>query len=113
MPSKAPPRVRLEQVFVRDHQRRLHLIMDLLEQECHQWHPLGNNHRQSQWSLPKSGGGMGNGRKKRAHQDLCTIVPAGKFEASSDRFRYSAAAGSTQARASSSSKVVTSAAVPT
>ncbi len=41
MPSKAPPRVRLEQVFVRDHQRRLHLIMDLLEQEFRQWHPLG------------------------------------------------------------------------
>ena len=41
MPSKAPPRVRLEQVFVRDHQRRLQLVMDVLEQEFRQQHPLG------------------------------------------------------------------------
>jgi len=36
MPSKPPPRVKLEQVFVRDHQRRLQLVMDLLEQEFRQ-----------------------------------------------------------------------------
>ncbi len=41
MPSKAPPRVRLEQVFVRDHQRRLQLVMDVLEQEFRQQPPLG------------------------------------------------------------------------
>jgi hypothetical protein len=39
MPSKALPRVRLEQVFVRDHQRRLQLVMDVLEQEVRQQHP--------------------------------------------------------------------------
>ena len=41
MPSKVPPRVRLEHVFVRDHQRRLQLVMDVLEQEFRQQHPLG------------------------------------------------------------------------
>jgi len=41
MPSKAPPRVRLEHVFVRDHQRRLQLVIDVLEQEFRQQHPLG------------------------------------------------------------------------
>ena len=40
MPNKAPPRVRLERVFVRDHQRRLRLVMDVLEQEFHQRYPL-------------------------------------------------------------------------
>ena len=35
MPTK-PLRVRLEPVFVRDHQRRLRLVMELLEQELHQ-----------------------------------------------------------------------------
>jgi hypothetical protein len=40
MPSKAPPRIRLEQVFVRDHQRRLQLVMDVLEQEFRQQQPL-------------------------------------------------------------------------
>ena len=35
MPTK-PLRVKLEPVFVRDHQRRLRLVMDLLEQELHQ-----------------------------------------------------------------------------
>ncbi len=41
MPSKTPPRVRLEHVFVRDHQRRLRRVMDLLEQEVCQQPPLG------------------------------------------------------------------------
>jgi len=36
MPSKVPPSVRLEHVFVRDHQRRLQLVMDVLEQEFRQ-----------------------------------------------------------------------------
>jgi hypothetical protein len=40
MPSKAPPRVRLEHVFVRDHQRRLQLVMDVLEQEFRQQQAL-------------------------------------------------------------------------
>jgi len=40
MPSKAPPRGRLEQGFVRDHQRRLPLVMDVVEQEFRQPHPL-------------------------------------------------------------------------
>jgi hypothetical protein len=31
----------LEHVFVRDHQRRLQLVMDVLEQEVRQPHPLG------------------------------------------------------------------------
>ncbi len=35
MPTK-PLRVRLEPVFIRDHQRRLRLVMELLEQELHQ-----------------------------------------------------------------------------
>lgn len=35
MPTKPPPRVRLEPVFVRDHQRRLRLVMEVLEQELH------------------------------------------------------------------------------
>ena len=35
MPTK-PLRVRLEPVFVRDHQRRLRLVMEFLEQELHQ-----------------------------------------------------------------------------
>jgi hypothetical protein len=43
MPSKTPPRIRLEQVFVRDHQRRLQLVIDLLEHEFRQQHPLGTH----------------------------------------------------------------------
>jgi hypothetical protein len=35
MPTK-PPKVQLEQVFVRDHQRRLRLVVELLEQELRQ-----------------------------------------------------------------------------
>ena len=33
MPNKAPPRIKLEHVFVRDHQRRLRLVLELLEQD--------------------------------------------------------------------------------
>jgi hypothetical protein len=40
MANKAPPRVRVEHVFVRDHQRRLHLVMDVLEQEFRQQQAL-------------------------------------------------------------------------
>ena len=40
MPSKAPPKVKLEHVFVRDSQRRLQLVMDGLEQEFRQQHAL-------------------------------------------------------------------------
>jgi hypothetical protein len=32
--KKPPPTVMLEPVFVRDHQRRLRLVIDLLEQEA-------------------------------------------------------------------------------
>jgi hypothetical protein len=40
MPSKVLPRVRLEHMFVRDHQRRLQLVMDVLEQEFREQHAL-------------------------------------------------------------------------
>jgi hypothetical protein len=40
MLSKVPPRVRLEHMVVRDHQRRLQLVMDVLEQEFCQQHAL-------------------------------------------------------------------------
>jgi hypothetical protein len=36
MPTKAPPRIKLEHVFVRDHQRRLRLVLELLEQDRRQ-----------------------------------------------------------------------------
>ncbi len=36
MPNKAPPRIKLEHVFVRDHQRRLRLVLELLEQDLRQ-----------------------------------------------------------------------------
>ena len=36
MPKKeTPPTVVLEPIFVRDHQRRLRLVIDLLEQQAH------------------------------------------------------------------------------
>ncbi|MDQ3254534.1 MAG: hypothetical protein M3R15_11600 [Acidobacteriota bacterium] len=38
MPAKSSLTVLLEPVFVRDHQRRLRLVMDLLEQELRQQH---------------------------------------------------------------------------
>jgi hypothetical protein len=41
MVSKAPSRVKLEQVFVRECQRRVQPVMDLLEQELRQSRPLG------------------------------------------------------------------------
>ncbi len=45
MPAKLPPTVVLEPVFVRDYERRLRLVMDLLEQELCQQHtpPLQHN----------------------------------------------------------------------
>ena len=38
MPKKPSPTVVLESLFVRDHQRRLRLVIDLLEQELHRQH---------------------------------------------------------------------------
>ena len=36
--KKPPPTVVLESVFVRDHQRRLRLVIELLEQQAHRQH---------------------------------------------------------------------------
>ncbi len=48
MPAKLPPTVVLESIFVRDHQRRLRLVMDLLEQELrHQLAPPNQHNDQS------------------------------------------------------------------
>jgi hypothetical protein len=41
--KKPPPTVVLEPVFVRDHQRRLRLVIDLLEQEASRQHALPTN----------------------------------------------------------------------
>ena len=38
MPKKPLPTLVLETLFVRDHQRRLRLVIDLLEQELHRQH---------------------------------------------------------------------------
>ena len=48
MPAKLPPTVLLEPVFVRDHQRRLRLVIDLLEQDFHrQPTPLSQHNEQT------------------------------------------------------------------
>ena len=48
MPAKPLPTVVLEPVFVRDHQRRLRLVMDLLEQELRQQQtPLDQHNEQN------------------------------------------------------------------
>jgi hypothetical protein len=48
MPAKLPPTVVLEPIFVRDHQRRLRLVMDLLELELrHQLAPPDQRSDQS------------------------------------------------------------------
>jgi hypothetical protein len=41
--KKPPPTVVLEPAFVRDHQRRLRLVIDLLEQEAHRQHASPTN----------------------------------------------------------------------
>ncbi len=47
--KKPPPMVVLEPVFVRDHQRRLRLVIDLLEQEARHQHasPTHSDHDQN------------------------------------------------------------------
>ena len=37
--------VTLQSVFVRDHQRRLRLVIDLLEEEAHRQQTFNRNHR--------------------------------------------------------------------
>lgn len=54
MPKKETPlTVVLEPVFVRDHQRRLRLVIDLLEQEAHrQYIPPTNSQSQPKLGVP-------------------------------------------------------------
>jgi hypothetical protein len=53
--KKPPPAVVLQSIFVRDHQRRLHLVIELLEKEAlRQSTPSQNLQSQSQAEIPRA-----------------------------------------------------------
>jgi len=53
--KKPPPAVALHSIFVRDHQRRLRLVIDLLELEARrQRTPPTNSQSQSETEMPRA-----------------------------------------------------------